>query len=279
VSTSEISALIQLLLDESPQVREAVANRLLGMGDEALHALEGAARSDNATLRVRARILYHHHLTLAHCAALSRVLVDSRCDLEIACTLLAQVENPEMDAKRITDELERLGGRVREEIIRQRRTRSDAEALGKVLHVEEGFVGNVDDYYDPRNSYLDEVLRRRLGIPISLSAVYMMVGRRAGLTLKGVGMPCHFLVQYEAGQVRSLIDPFTGGRLVSREECKTMLAGFRHSWREDYLRPVEDRDMFRRIMANLIHIYQRRGEERRLNLLYRFVNDLQKGRA
>ena len=72
------------------------------------------------------------------------------------------------------------------------------------------------------------------------------------------------------------MDPFGGGRILARENCRAMLAGFRHSWREDYLRPLSDRDMLRRMMANLIHIYQRDNDEVRLNRLYGFINALQR---
>src|SRR5574337_509226 len=96
-------------------------------------------------------------------------------------------------------------------------------ALGDYLFREQGFHGNNDDYYDPRNSFLNDVLDRRTGIPITLSTVYMEVGRRLGLCLHGVGMPGHFLVKYVGPDEEIVIDPFNEGAIVSSADCQRIL--------------------------------------------------------
>lgn len=279
MSSTQITALLDLLHDDSDTVRAAVAARFRELGHAGLTALEEARDSADAHLRARARILLHEIRIEELCERLSGVLSDGDCDLETASVLLARIENPEVDGSTIIGELDRLGDLVADELASCQGPRQRAEVLGRVLAEREGFNGNADDYYEPKNSFINHVLQQRLGIPISLSAIYMMVGRRAGLSLRGVGMPCHFLVQFETDGETFFIDPFGGGRILTRESCKAMLAGFRHSWREEYLQPVEDRQMVRRMMANLIHIYHKREDSQRLDRLYGFVNDIQGGQS
>src|SRR5258708_36521893 len=116
-----------------------------------------------------------------------------------------------------------MGSALRERLADEPRPERAVMALNRVLFQEEGFHGNAEEYYDPRNSYLNEVLDRRTGIPISLSTVYMEVARRAGLRVEGVGMPGHFIVRVVAGPRAILIDPFHAGTLLSEDDCQQRL--------------------------------------------------------
>lgn len=101
--------------------------------------------------------------------------------------------------------------------------RSRVETLTRYLFHEQGFTGNERDYYDPRNSYLNEVLVRRTGLPITLSVVAIVVGSRAGLEVTGVGLPGHFIAKaVERGQ-EILFDPFHGGRVLSVSDCEALV--------------------------------------------------------
>ena len=97
------------------------------------------------------------------------------------------------------------------------------QGLSRYLFHEMGFRGNERDYYDPRNSYLNQVLERRLGIPITLSVVMMAIGERAGMRLAGVGLPGHFIVKATARGEEILIDPFHGGRILSNADCELLI--------------------------------------------------------
>lgn len=275
MSQNEIQALVSLLVDDDPNIRDTVVKRLVELGAPAREALEAATDHPDARLRARARALLRRLAADDVGDDLSALLASEDPDLEEAALLLAQVEYPDLDPDPVHADLDRLGERVAALVTPEMAGPEIAQALGTLLHDEEKFHGNVDAYYDPRNSYINDVLERRLGIPISLSAVYILAGRRAGLDLVGVGMPMHFLVALRQGDASHLIDPYGGGRLLTREACKALLAGYRHSFREDYLRPVSDRDMLRRMMANLVHIYHERGDRERLSRLYAFVNALQ----
>jgi regulator of sirC expression with transglutaminase-like and TPR domain len=137
--------------------------------------------------------------------------------------------------------------------------------MNALLFGEEGFRGNGSAYYDPRNSYLNQVIDRRLGIPITLSLVYQEVGKRAGLPLSGVGFPAHFLVAYEA-EPRLFVDPFNCGRLVSRDNLQQLLyERFGNSARLEpaHLAPTLPRQILERVVTNLKVAYDRAADAHR----------------
>jgi regulator of sirC expression with transglutaminase-like and TPR domain len=126
------------------------------------------------------------------------------------------------------------------------------DALARHLFVERGYAGNESDYSDPRNSYLDSVLDRRLGIPITLSILMMEVARRKGVVLHGIGMPGHFLVGEPVGQ--TFYDPFHQGRQLDAEGARAIFSAIRAdvSFREEFLAPVGARAILARVLANLL---------------------------
>jgi regulator of sirC expression with transglutaminase-like and TPR domain len=130
----------------------------------------------------------------------------------------------------------------------------EVAALAQFLFVERGFAGNEVDYGDPRNSYLDEVLRRRLGLPITLSVLMIEVANRRALALHGVGMPGHFLVGTDDGR---FVDPFHHGALLDENGCRQRFEALRPSalWHPSYLEPVGSRTILVRMLANLVHTF------------------------
>ncbi len=142
-------------------------------------------------------------------------------------------------------------------------------ALNAVLFGEQGFRGNSEHYFDPDNSYMDRVIDRRRGIPITLCCLYQFVARRLGLPVVGIGMPGHFLCRYQDVQGEWLIDAFHGGRLVTRSEARQRLAHFSLSESDGavLLQPITPRRCLQSMIANLHVIHQERrdaGESRRL---------------
>lgn len=136
-------------------------------------------------------------------------------------------------------------------------------AINTTLFEEEGFSGNVDDYYDPRNSFLNEVLSRRTGIPISLSVVYLAIARRLGKPVVGVGMPLHFIVKYAGRAGEVYVDPFRGGRILTREDCHRQVEqayGAPVEFHDSYLEAVPSRLILYRMLNNLKFIFLRRQE-------------------
>jgi len=149
-----------------------------------------------------------------------------------------------------------------------------APVLDDVLHrlfAVEGFRGNVEDYYDPRNSYLNEVLDRRLGIPITLGILVMEVGRRLGVPMAGVPMPGHFLLRLES-EPAVLVDAFAGGQLLSPSQCVDrfrMIHGPDAPFDPTYLQPMGPHAVLARLLANLRHIHANHRDSQSLEWVLR----------
>lgn len=149
------------------------------------------------------------------------------------------------------------------------------ECLNEVIFVQEGLRGNTEDYYDPRNSFLNEVLDRKLGIPISLSIIYMEVARRISLPILGVGLPGHFIVKYEGQNRRVLVDPFNQGRFLTEDQCQELLDrvyGGSVTVQPAFLQPMEKKAIISRMLFNLKGIYyQKEDYYRALSIVERIL--------
>ncbi|HEX2481803.1 MAG TPA: transglutaminase-like domain-containing protein, partial [Methylomirabilota bacterium] len=152
--------------------------------------------------------------------------VDARSLAEGALWIAAEA-HAGLDVQHWLGRLDALGHRAAERVTSGMNVDRAATAIARFLFEEEGFRGNTEDYYDPRNSFLDDVIERRLGIPITLSVVYVAVAAWAGLEAAGVGLPGHFIVRAMRGGRDQLLDPFHGGKLLDRAGCEALLARVR----------------------------------------------------
>jgi regulator of sirC expression with transglutaminase-like and TPR domain len=189
---------------------------------------------------------------------LARLAADPSAPLDPAelGLALARDEYPELDSEAYLSE---IGGMAREA---RHYLRGDLESrvrgLCRYLFHDQGFRGNLKDYYDARNSYLNDVLDRRTGIPITLTVVAMAVGCRAGLAVVGVGLPGHFVAKAVEGNREVLFDPFHGGRLLELPDCERLVeqvAGTPFEANTHTLRAVPPRLIVERMLSNLKGIY------------------------
>jgi regulator of sirC expression with transglutaminase-like and TPR domain len=183
---------------------------------------------------------------------------DEEVALDRAAFLFAAVEYPTLEVEAGLRQLDGLADLIRPRLAGLRSPEDVVQTVGAVLHGELGFAGNPDAYYDPRNSYLNEVLDRRLGIPISLSVLYLEIGRRLGLPFEGIGMPGHFLVRYRHPATPVLVDPFAGGTIVGEAECEARLQGLYGpgvQLRASMLAAVSTRTIIFRMLNNLKGVY------------------------
>lgn len=181
---------------------------------------------------------------------------DQKIDLAEAALLIAQEEYPDLCIGDYLARLNELADRARQHIRCGMSASEQVQSLNHFLFVESGFVGNNERYYDARNSYLNEVLDRRTGIPISLSVVYCEVAKRLGLPVYGVSFPGHFLVKY-AGETEIIIDAFFG-EVIDQAECARRLEGIygpKVRFDHRYLRPASTREILVRMLSNLKEVY------------------------
>ncbi len=190
---------------------------------------------------------------------------DAEIDLGETALLFAAAEYPDLDLAHEVGLFDSLGRAASRGATNGDSPLGAANALSRFLFDDLGFSGNQQDYYDPRNSYVNEVLKRRLGIPITLSLVYMEVGRRIGVPMVGVGLPGHFLMRH-AEEPGLFVDAFHGGVLLSREECVQRFRDLTHPdepWSDQYLAPIGKRDMLTRMLRNLKVAHLRRKDNER----------------
>ncbi|TGN18963.1 transglutaminase-like domain-containing protein [Leptospira idonii] len=180
-------------------------------------------------------------------------------DLEESVVQLSSLGFPNQSYMEMKKELDRIALRISElfdEHSSHLTEEMKVQILCQVLYQEEGFVGNIQNYNDPSNSYLQHVLKSRLGIPISLSVVYLLVAQRLGLPLYGTNLPLHFLLQYESGSYFTYIDPFHGGVLLDRFTCEKFLEANGYPLSPKYFTKASTLSMIKRMCRNLIHIYR-----------------------
>ena len=188
---------------------------------------------------------------------------DEEIDLSRAALLLARQEYPSLAVEPYLERIDGMAAAIRTRLGVDPSPRRAVEEVNRHLFEVEGFRGNEREYYDPRNSYLNEVLDRRLGIPITLSLVYLEVARRVPLTALGVGLPGHFLVSVPTPQGELLMDPFHGGQELTEDDCQERLDrvyGGLVRLDKAMLRPVSKRMILVRILNNLKTIYLNLGE-------------------
>lgn len=201
-----------------------------------------------------------------------------KIDLAEAALLCAQDTYPDLDIRSELDSLEALAAKLRNRLPADFSVTHRLVALNNYLFRELGFSGNMDEYYDPRNSFLNDVLARKTGIPITLSILYLEVGQRLGLKLKGVSFPGHFLVKVRVTGGELVLDPYAGGRSLSEEELRERLAQFtdkdtaKELPLEDFLEPASPRQILARLLRNLKAIYlEAKDFDKALGVMNRLV--------
>ena len=199
-------------------------------------------------------------------------------DLAEAALLIAQEEQPDLDVARYLKRLDQLADAVRAELPPSPTPQNTLKCLNTHLFFKEGLRGNTSEYYDPRNSFLNDVLETKTGIPITLSVIYLEVGRRLGLALDGIGFPGHFLVRYAGPDGEQILDPFLGGASLSEAQ---LAAKLRNMYGENnplaaqvskLLTPATKKEILTRMLGNLKGVYLNKGDfERALGVIDRML--------
>jgi len=193
-------------------------------------------------------------------------VAEDEVDLARAALLIAAEEYPQLVPEIYLQRLDYYAERVKDRLANENAPPVVLGEISRLLFEEEGFRGNAEAYYDPRNSFLNDVLDRKLGIPITLAIVFVEVGWRLGLPLHGVNFPGHFLVRYEGEALRLLIDPFHGGQIRFEDQAQDLLDkvyGRTVTLQPEFLRRASRKDMLVRLLWNLKTIYLNNRDDTR----------------
>lgn len=267
------AALLTLLADDDPAVSRGIRAQLVSGGAATLGWLRGHRLHPDPSVRRQVQgILDEFAAGQADSEFFAFILSHGEnLDLELGVWRFVRTRFPgaplEGYAAQLDDWAERLRGPVSG-------ASGGEEVLGRVnslLFGELGFRGNEDSFHDPANGYLNVVMDRRLGIPISLCAVYLFVCRRLGLPVAGIGMPGHFLCRYQTPREEHYIDAYNGGALLSRADCVRRLKQGAVEYGEDVLLPISPRRILQRMIANLHLVHKQRREKADAARLERYL--------
>ena len=275
LSVAQREALLSLLDDPSTAVRRALLAHFAQLGAAAAPFLQSVARGSN-------RLLAHHaawfldELKFSDPVAEFRGFIRSlNYELETGALLLARTVAPRLDVGECCTALDAIAARCRELIVEPSSAREKCRILNRVLFHEWGFHGNVEHYTDPRNSFLDQVLIRRTGIPLSLSIVYLLVAGRLELELDPVGLPGHFVVGCFTDDLPFFIDPFERGIFRDADEIFESLRANHLVPKVTDLAPTPVREVLCRSCRVLVNHYAAAGEPERAKLFAGFVEEFE----
>ncbi|NEO85027.1 MAG: tetratricopeptide repeat protein [Spirulina sp. SIO3F2] len=188
---------------------------------------------------------------------------ETAIDLTTAALNIAQIAAPGLDITPYQTRLQELGRTLQANRPNPPYPLKVIQMINRFLYEEWGFQGNQDQYYDPRNSFLNEVLDRRLGIPISLAVLYLDLARRVELPMVGIGMPGHFLVRPDFEDAEIFVDVFNQGEILFPQDCMALLAQiYKHPvpFHSEYFAPVSTKSILARLLSNLKQIYLNQGK-------------------
>lgn len=273
LTVAEKEALASLLDDPSPTVRHALQSHLIRLGPAGRDFLVGLATGRNRVAALAATD-YLRELKYDDPVEDFRKFIRSlNYELETGMLLLNRTVNPALDVAAICTQLDALAARVRKLCPDHRPLREQCVVINRVLFEELGLRGNGDHYTDPANSLLDQVLSRRLGIPLSISVIYLLVAQRLNLELEPVGVPGHFLIGCYEPEGPFYLDAFNQGMFLTADDVFARLRSQNHYPQLSDLAPTPVREVLARCCRNLANHYAASGNSDHARLFASFVVD------
>lgn len=266
VSPERIEAIVSLLGDDDEKIVKVVWDELEKLGRVALPILRQASReSDDERVRIRTRRFLKEWSRREVFREWVHFCRSDNPDLETGCFLICRTEEPHCDVDTCVRALDDYASTLRHRLAQ---TKSIDDALKKIcafLFHENGYHGNAVRYYEADNSYLNRVIDRKLGIPITLAVILLLVCRRLSFDVYGVSFPQHFLVKFRGDSGERFVDVFHGGRILTVRDCAQFLESIKLEFREEYLVASTDQQILARMLNNLFRVYWDEKDHRRAN--------------
>lgn len=274
LTDKELRALVSLLDDEDTRHIESLRRHILAIGKPAVPFLEDRCASAEPNARQRIEGLLWDIRLQDLKLEFQRLTSESAPSLERGALLISRFGYPRVNEEKCLSWLDETASSTGSPLISGGDPRPLLHQLNTRLFKDLGFSGNTHRFYDPDNSYLSRVIETRRGIPISLSVLYILLGRRLGLPLAGAGLPGHFMVLVEWETQPFFLDPFHEGRALTAGQCREFLLSLGYPFHERYLIPCSTLDILSRMMHNLISIYHKSGWPRAAQSLTELVDIL-----
>ena len=265
---SEIESLMLLLGDPDPFVQEQVQLRFMELGNRAIPILDQIrVETKNKEEKKRAKdVLYKLTFTSLKedFAELLLEGVGNRAQLERAVITLARFGNPTLRESEYVKKIDYFADMIRSSLRYNRSEREEMQTFMKFIFEDLNFRGDNKDYHNPANGFIDQVIERRKGLPISLSLVAMFIARRLQLPVFGGNMPIHFMLAFVGEKEEQLIDPYDQGAEVSYDQCYFFLKKNNVTPKPDHFKMASDLNILARCIRNLMHSYERNEEHERV---------------
>lgn len=273
LTDAQRSALIRLLGDDDPKVHDAVKTRLMGCGPEVVSWLRPHLVDDDPVLRRHAReIVLHFRRADADAEFLAFCLNQGEdLDLERGVGLLSQTRYPEANLEVFSAQLDQMSAELRVRSIAQVAPQQRLLTATHYLFSEVAFRGDTQYESDPESCYFNRIMERQIGNPIGVCTVLLLVCRRLGLPVAGIGLPGHFVCRFQSPTIEVYIDCFNQGRFLTKADCVQYLHATNHALEEGYLAPISTRRILMRMCANLQQIYLRLNEEEEAAAVKRYL--------
>lgn len=276
---SEIESLVYLLDDPDPYVQSEVKNRLFELGENAVPLLDQQKSEikDEESRELISEII--HWITYSSVEEDFLDVLEGGLrnlkQLEDAVFILSRFDNPTLRESEYKQKLDRFAEMISDEV---RYSLDQSEKMHKVLDFvfnELGFRGSTSDYYNPHNSYLNRVIDRRTGLPISLALIVLFIGRRLDLPFYGVNMPIHFMMKYKSDVEEVIIDPFDQGKIVSYNQCYYFLKQNGVEPKSEHFEKSSEIAILARCIRNLINSYEKLDKLNKTESLKKLLNTVE----
>ncbi len=275
-SKTEIESLLFLMDDPDPYVQQSVENRLQELGEQAVPLLDeyrSEINSQEAKDRVNEVI---HRLTFD---ALESDFIEvlegglkTRRALEVAVFTLARFGNPTLRISEYQKKLDHFAQMVEPQIKYKLDEKKKMKRLMKFIFEDLNFRGDTEQYHAPKNCFLNNVIDRRKGLPISLSLIVMFISHRLEMPFFGINMPIHFMLNFVGDKEELLIDPYDDGAIVTYDQCYFFLKKNNIEPRPEHFQIATNLDIVLRCIRNLIHSYERLEQMERIEDLRKLLN-------
>lgn len=258
----ELAALLELITDEDPKIQEMIREILMSYGESTRAILQPHALSGNPVIRRRIQEILQ---LLARKDSDSEFLDYCRIhkkdlDLETAVWKLARTRFPDICVEGYVAMLDNFSRELLDWVDFGSPDYSLLKTINEYFFEHYAFGGDEENYYDPENSYMNRVIDRRMGNPISLCTVYLLVSKRLKLPVTGIGLPGHFLCRYQSNRSEIFIDTFHHGRLLTRKDCVGLVQASGLDFSPKFLMPATPVQIIKRMCMNLHHVYLQQGD-------------------
>ncbi len=270
----DVEILLTFLLDENPETARLARSQVaeLARANPEFNLVVESARDPKVRHEAR-KVLEDIRVNDLELEFTRLSGMGESLDLERAALALARFGHPEASVEKMKLQLDGFAAGLEEAVdAAEPDSPEAADLLTRYLFQELGFRGNVENYQDPDNTYLNQLLERRMGIPISLSCLALFVGWRLDIPLFGVGLPGHFILGAGSARGARFYDPFNKGRSLSRVDCRAIALKAGIDFTDQLLEPAGRPQILARMMVNLLNIYSDRGDETKVKWLTRWLD-------